>query len=135
MLLSREDGRNDLEPCGPDGARLANTLMTGLAKALRLRGLLDTWRRLRTYLIVRPAVRARDITHRPIGLIVSSGLNPKRRSDGQIAAIAASLRQYAFNAPPLADNHQRRAGRGRKKVCALGTNACAQHHVGDRGGS
>jgi hypothetical protein len=114
MRLSRKDGRNGLGPCNPDGTRLVNTLMTSLAKAPRLRGLLDTWRRLRTYLIVRP-VRAQDITHRPVGRIVSSGLNPKRQSDGQIAAISASLRQYAFNAPPLADNHQRRARSGRKR--------------------
>jgi hypothetical protein len=115
MRLSREDGRNDLEPCGPDGTRLVNTLMNGLAKALRLRGLLDTWRRLRTYLIVRPARRAQDITHWPIGRIVSSAPNPKKHSDAQIAAIAASLRQYGFTPPTLADNHQRRNRRGRKK--------------------
>jgi hypothetical protein len=115
MRLSREDGRNDLEPCGPDGARLANTLMNGLAKAPRLQGLLDTWRLLRTYLIVRPARRAQDITHWPIGRVVSSGLNPKKHSDAQIATIAASLRQYAFTPPILADNQRRRPHRGERR--------------------
>jgi hypothetical protein len=103
MRLSREDGKNDLELCGPDGTRLVNALMNGLARAPRLRGLLDTWRRLRTYLIVRPARRAQDIAHWPIGRIVSSALNPKKHSESQVSAIAASLRHYGFTPPTKKD--------------------------------
>jgi ParB-like chromosome segregation protein Spo0J len=58
---------------------------------------------------------AQHIKHWPIGRIVPSAPNPKKHSDAQIAAIAASLRQYSFTAPILADNHRRRARRGSRR--------------------
>jgi hypothetical protein len=59
--------------------------------------------------------QAQGIEHFPIQRLVPHLRNPRTHSDSQIAAIGASLRQYAFTAPILADNHQRRARRGRKK--------------------
>lgn len=57
--------------------------------------------------------QAQRIEHFPSQQVVPHLRNPRTHSDSQIAAIAASLRQYGFTPPPLADNHQCIARRGR----------------------